>query len=307
MTTFIAGGSHAFNSTFNLPNLFDRPPIFVSNYETIRTPERMFVMLSTFFPSFVNPGSSYAEVDVAGTSMALTGNAITSGMIQNVSQASSSSSRFTGSTAGSYTIVDINLSAASLNAAAASSPASAWALITEGNDTFVCGSAGDYLIGGSGANTILAAGGNDFIVAGSLNAATPTNASLWSYVDGGTGDDTIYAGYGANTNLLGGDGNDIIVDGLGTDFLNGGAGNDYLAAGSGVNVFDFNIDAIIGGQFDAVDYFTAATNYISLPTAYEGAFGFTQYGADTLISLSTYYIFVLNTPVATVLSHTFYD
>jgi Ca2+-binding RTX toxin-like protein len=265
-----------------------------------------------------------AYVIYSGSNLAVDmNNRLVSGTITSVT--SNANASFSG----------LNISAAAIGAAEASAnPSKAiWDVLTSGDDQFylhtsgsfygpvgnsvtagtgndliyTSGEGADHFYGGSGANTIVAAGGNDFIVAGDLGAATPTNASLWSYVDGGTGNDTLYAGYGANTNLLGGDGNDIIIDGLGTDYLNGGAGNDYLAAGSGVNVFNFDIDSIIGSQYDAIDYFTATTNYISLPAVYEGAFAFTQYGADTLISLSTYYIFVLNTPVSAVVSHTYYD
>jgi Ca2+-binding RTX toxin-like protein len=169
------------------------------------------------------------------------------------------------------------------------------------------GGGADIIYGGSGANTIFAGGGSDFVVAGDLSSSVPTSSTVWSYVDGGAGNDTILSGYGANASLNGGAGNDVLIDSLGTDILNGGAGVDYLAAGSGVNIFDFNVDSIIGSEYDVVDYFGSATNYLSLPSAYQGAFAFTQLGANTLVSLSTYYLYILNTQVSTVVSHTFYD
>ena len=121
----------------------------------------------------------------------------------------------------------LNVAAAAIGAAqAAPQPSIAiWDLLTSGSDQFYVTSTsalsgyairaggGDDLIysigegddnftGGVGANIIVAAGGNDLVVAGSLDSATPVGVGFWSYVDGGTGADTIYAGYGANTNLL---------------------------------------------------------------------------------------------------------
>ena len=69
------------------------------------------------------------------------------------------------------------------------------------------------------------------------SAGTPQS----QYVDGGAGDDTIYAtdkddyflGNAGNDTLHGGAGNDTLIGGAGNDTLHGGAGNDILSGGLG--------------------------------------------------------------------------
>ena len=76
------------------------------------------------------------------------------------------------------------------------------------------------------------------------------------YLDGGTGNDTLY-GYGGNDYLDGGDdndiliggaGNDTLVGGNGVDSLFGGEGNDYIIGTTGQNISAANILSYGGGQ-----------------------------------------------------------
>lgn len=57
-------------------------------------------------------------------------------------------------------------------------------------------------------------------------------------IDGGEGNDTIYAGESEHSNSInGGVGNDILIGGEGKDTLWGGAGNDTLEGGEGKDIF----------------------------------------------------------------------
>jgi Ca2+-binding RTX toxin-like protein len=234
---------------------------------------------------------------------------------------------------GSFSNLTVSAAEIGVAQASADAPAALWALLTRGddqiyttegqyfytftagdrvnagagNDTIYASGAGnDTFIGGSGANIIAGNGGDDVVVAGDLNSAVTTNASLWSYASGGAGNDTVLSGYGANAYLDGGAGNDVLVDGLGTDILNGGAGTDYMAAGSGTNYFIFDQASIANGDYDVIDYFTAAANYIQLSAAYQGTFQFLQQGGNTLITHGGYSLLVENATVANVLAHTYY-
>jgi Ca2+-binding RTX toxin-like protein len=233
---------------------------------------------------------------------------------------------------GSFSNLTVSSVEIGVAQASADAPAALWALLTRGddqiytsesyssllvvgdtvnagagNDTiYASGYGADKFIGGSGVNIIAGNGGDDFIVAGDINSGVVTNALLWSYAGGGAGNDTVLSGYGANAYLDGGAGNDVLVDGLGTDILNGGAGTDYMAAGSGTNYFIFDQASIANGDYDVIDYFTAAANYIQLAAAYQGAFQFSQQGGDTLITNGGYSLLVQNATVANVLAHTYY-
>ena len=108
-----------------------------------------------------------------------------------------------------------------------------------GNDTItVAGSAGAYVFGDAGNDTINGSAGRDEISAGS-------------------GDDTVYAGAGndlvwgsAGHDILHGqDGDDRIVGGSGDDFIYGGNGNDELYGVDGSDHIEGGAgdDVIIGG------------------------------------------------------------
>lgn len=75
-------------------------------------------------------------------------------------------------------------------------------------------------------------GGND-------HACIDKNVQLDAIVDGGSGNDILYAG-GGNSQLFGGNGNDWLIGGSGNNLLLGGDGIDILLAGDGR-------DVLIGG------------------------------------------------------------
>ena len=56
---------------------------------------------------------------------------------------------------------------------------------------------------------------------------------------GGSGNDTITAGVGADL-IYGGAGNDVIDAGTGADVISGGRGNDSIQGGAGDDVFAYN-------------------------------------------------------------------
>ena len=101
----------------------------------------------------------------------------------------------------------------------------------KGDDTIVGGSGNDFIIDSYGRNTIKGQAGNDSIISGGLDL--PSASAQDSAFSGGI--------------LLGGDGNDYIEGSRGSDFIDGGAGNnviygldgnDTISAGYGRNYID---------------------------------------------------------------------
>ncbi len=87
-------------------------------------------------------------------------------------------------------------------------------------DLTLRGSANDnVLVGGKGANILIASGGDDILIGGDLA-------------------DTL-TGFGGDDILIGNGGDDKLNAGLGDDYLIGGAGSDDLTGGGGSDVFDY--------------------------------------------------------------------
>lgn len=86
-------------------------------------------------------------------------------------------------------------------------------------------------------------------------------------LNGGTGDDTLYAVGGGST-LNGGDGNDILVlegeGGLLGAELNGGAGNDILTGHEGAFTGGTGADAIQPGLYVRIDYNSVTENIFAI-------------------------------------------
>lgn len=100
----------------------------------------------------------------------------------------------------------------------------------------------DFVLAGSGNDTVQTASGND-VVYGELGD---------DVIDGGNENDTLYGGVGADTVLggngddvlYGGDGDDHLQSGLGADIVFGDAGNDVIAVSDdhGTNTIDGGAD-----------------------------------------------------------------
>lgn len=97
----------------------------------------------------------------------------------------------------------------------------------DGADALTGSRAGDYILGGAGADSIDGLVGIDIIRAG--GGDDQVNGGLGSdRIWGDTGDD-ILAGGSDNDTLDGGAGDDRLIGGRGPDILVGGAGNDTLS------------------------------------------------------------------------------
>jgi|GEM_PF-2853944 len=114
------------------------------------------------------------------------------------------------------------------------------------NDTYFGGSGHDTLVMGSGDDAIHISNLNsvEVINAGAGNDVVDLNYSDGTTygdvtVDGGSGDDYIFANDGNDT-LLGGTGNDYLSGDAGNDVLNGGAGADKLYGGAGTDTADYS-------------------------------------------------------------------
>jgi Ca2+-binding RTX toxin-like protein len=151
---------------------------------------------------------------------------------------------FTGTTAGSVTVVDPEVTTVNVSGAGTSTltptigGASTVTLNASGltaggvNDSAVTyKTTGATITGGTGADTIIGSTGNDSIDAGAGNDSIAGSAGN-DIVVAGLGDDTI-TGLSGNDNYSGGDGNDLITGGSGNDTVSGGEGNDTISGGTG--------------------------------------------------------------------------
>jgi Ca2+-binding RTX toxin-like protein len=103
----------------------------------------------------------------------------------------------------------------------------------------------NYLVASPTGATVTGGNGDDLWIAADGVNSTFNDAS--DYFDtfsndvliGGSGNDNIHAGVGADL-IIGGGGNDTIDAGTGNDVIIGGAGNDIIQGGAGDDVFVFN-------------------------------------------------------------------
>lgn len=118
----------------------------------------------------------------------------------------------------------------------------------EGNDTLVVDNAGDFAIGGAGADTVQ-------LVASGLTVLIGIDVENVSNASGGNANVTLnglantYGGSNGAETVSAGLGNDIVYGRGGTDFLFGGADNDRLFgdAGTDLLVGDDGNDLLYGG------------------------------------------------------------
>ena len=205
-------------------------------------------------------------------------------------------------------------------------------LITGDNLGNVGGNGGDLLFGGDGNDTLIGGGGGLGIVFSAAGSDTTSNVedqlfggagddrifgddtlgtdSLGGrdYIDGGSGNDTIVAGLGADT-VLGGDGadrvwgddlastlagggTDLILTGVGDDTIYGGAGADTIRAGAD-NDLVFGDDSAgisatgAGDSIDAGDGLDTVIGGLGGDTIDGGAGADLLYGDDTANTAST--------------------
>lgn len=107
----------------------------------------------------------------------------------------------------------------------------------KGNDIFdYAGTFDTYVDAGSGNDSIYCGDGWDYVLAGDGH----------DLVEGWAGDDFLYGGMGndlldggiGNDELYGDSGNDLLGGGVGNDYLNGGIGNDAAFGGAGLDDFE---------------------------------------------------------------------
>lgn len=147
-----------------------------------------------------------------------------------------------------------------------------------GHDTIVGGDGGNTIFGGSGDSTILGGAGSDYIDTGSGNdlvadsgngdtviggggndtIALSSTGTGNNYVDGGAGSDVIFGSGGSDT-LIAGSGNSTILGGKGTESIVGGSGNDWLQGGTGNDTIEA---AGSGNDTLVADPNSSATTYL---------------------------------------------
>ncbi len=157
-------------------------------------------------------------------------------------------------------------------------------------DTVFTGAGGDTVdieVSGGSGNTVFTGSGADVVFAGSRDVITGGSGidQIWATaagnnrLSGGSGDDDFIIGSTGNR-ALGGDGNDIftVLAGAGTNYLNGGAGSDqfWLVSEPG--------DRPAAKQY--VMDFTVGLDKVGLRGVAFSDLGFSQVGADTLLSVS---------------------
>ncbi|HAN45011.1 MAG TPA: hypothetical protein DCQ32_00445 [Cyanobacteria bacterium UBA8156] len=132
-----------------------------------------------------------------------------------------------------------------------------------GNDTLRGGAGNDTLVGGaaefdgSSRDFLFGDAGNDLVYGDSLpgGVAPSPDKSLRDSIDGGEGNDTIFAQGGDDT-VAGSAGFDVIEGGDGNDSINGGADNDTIdgQAGRDTILGDLGNDLLDGGtDADSID------------------------------------------------------
>ena len=119
----------------------------------------------------------------------------------------------------------------------------------EGDDYIIAGSGNDTVFDNFGSNTINGGAGNDIIVAHGLDVG-PREGYI-NRLEGGAGNDYLEGSNGSDF-LSGGEGNDTLYGLGGNDELHGGAGKDYLDGGKDSDILygDAGHDSLVGGQGD---------------------------------------------------------
>lgn len=170
-----------------------------------------------------------------------------------------------------------------------------------------------YLQGGNGVSL---GGGNDLF--------DGRNGTQVGFVDGGSGNDTIYGGAGADSlfgnlgvdMLFGGGGGDTINGGNDGDLIVGGAGGDVMSGGNGGDLFVFALgdqgDLITGlnagGVRDGFDLRTVfdQTGFAGTDPRGAGILGVLQNGADTDVYVFGTFFFRIQGVVAAAIDDSYF-
>jgi Ca2+-binding RTX toxin-like protein len=121
-----------------------------------------------------------------------------------------------------------------------------------GNDTIDGGVGNDNINGGTGDDSIAFGAGDDTVQGGDgndyIDDAIGTLENGANLLDGGGGNDTIWAGAGSDT-IYGDAGNDALNGETGADSIYGGSGNDLIDGGDEADLLDGGADhdVILGG------------------------------------------------------------
>ena len=167
-----------------------------------------------------------------------------------------------------------------------------------GDDSTYGDAGDDQILFGSGADTVYGGDGNDYID----EAINVSNFDFANLLDGGNGNDTIFADAGNDT-LYGGsgndilngetgddltygeDGDDIILFGSGADTVYGGNGNDYIDDAYGVPNFN-DANMLYGG--DGNDTIFAGSGNDTLTGGAGDDLLYGEAGADTFVFASDF-------------------
>lgn len=123
-----------------------------------------------------------------------------------------------------------------------------------GSDTIYGSTEGDRIFGGSPSNPNtpggVAGGGHDVLFGLGGDDTLNAQVSSSSYIDGGTGNDTIFGTQSGPDTLIGGSGDDSILGVGGDDSIDGGSGNDTLngSLGDDTIVGGLGADDLIGSE-----------------------------------------------------------
>ena len=146
----------------------------------------------------------------------------------------------------------------------------------------------DFIMGGSGDDTIIAVGRESVIRGGSGDDAIKgTLGNDW--LTGDTGNDTINTS-GGDDFIAGGDGNDLLYGRGGDDWIIGGPGDDRMSGGDGDDVFHMHPgddnDTIFDfrGHEDILDLRALGTQFTWAELSAQ--FTLADNGRDTVIDLS---------------------
>ena len=139
-----------------------------------------------------------------------------------------------------------------------------------GNDKIDSVAGNSTVYGGDGNDSITAQGVNVYLYGGDGDDVINAVQSRWVDVNGGAGDDLVYAsGYGLTS---GGDGNDQVWGSNLNDRLQGGAGDDQISGGGGAGV-------------DTADY-SDALSYVTIDLKISGPQDTHGSGRDYLMSIA---------------------